>query len=132
MDPRQRISYTRAILGARQLLCDTEKRQEITATSPAYPDRGPALWRLNSIGSRPQTSEICEKYLRLSIDAIEIGNGAQSRFLAGLDWINARCHSEFGQAFMRCSSEQQNNLIEELAYNAKFKPTTESGRAFFR
>ena len=33
---------------------------------------------------------------------------------------------------MRCSSEQQNNLIEELAYKAKFKPTTENGRAFFQ
>jgi gluconate 2-dehydrogenase gamma chain len=70
--------------------------------------------------------------VRSTEDAIEIGNEAQNRFIAGLDWINARCHSEFGRAFMECTPEQQNNLMEELAYKAKFKPTTESGRAFFQ
>jgi len=70
--------------------------------------------------------------VRSTEDAIEIGNDAQSRFLAGLDWMNARCHSEFGHAFMDSSSEQQSSLLEELAYKAKFKPTTESGRAFFQ
>ena len=33
---------------------------------------------------------------------------------------------------MDSSSEQQSSLLEELAYKAKFRPTTESGRAFFR
>ena len=70
--------------------------------------------------------------VRSTEDAIEIGNEAQNRFIAGLDWINAHCHSEFGRAFMECTPEQQNNLMEELAYKAKFKPTTESGRAFFQ
>src|SRR6266446_8326711 len=67
--------------------------------------------------------------VRSTEDAIEIGNEAQNRFIAGLDWINAHCHSEFGRAFMDCTPEQQNNLMEGLAYKAKFKPTTESGRA---
>ena len=70
--------------------------------------------------------------VRSTEDAIEIGIDAQNRFLAGLDWINARCHSEFGRAFMDCSSDQQNSLLEELAFKAKFKPTTEQGRAFFQ
>ena len=70
--------------------------------------------------------------VRSTDDAIEIGNDAQSRFLAGLDWMNAHCHSEFGHGFMDSSSEQQSSLLEELAYKAKFKPTTESGRAFFQ
>lgn len=70
--------------------------------------------------------------VRSTEDAIEIGNEAQSFFLIGLDWINARCHSEFGRTFMDCSSEQQNRLLEELAYKSKFQPTTESGRAFFQ
>ena len=69
--------------------------------------------------------------VRSTEDAIQIGNDAQSRFLAGLDWINARCHSESARAFVDCSSEQQNSLLEELAYKSKFKPTTESGREFF-
>ena len=70
--------------------------------------------------------------VRSTEDAIEAGNEAQNRFVAGLDWLNARSHSEFGRGFMDCKPEQQNSLVEELAYKAKFKPTTESGRAFFQ
>jgi hypothetical protein len=70
--------------------------------------------------------------VRSTQDAIEMGNEAQNRFLAGLDWMNARSKSEFGREFMDCTPEQQNSLMEELAYKAKFKPTTESGRAFFQ
>ena len=69
--------------------------------------------------------------VRSTEDAIQIGNAAQNRFLAGADWMNAHCHSEFGRAFMDCSSEQQSTLLEELAYKTKFKPATESGRTFF-
>ena len=70
--------------------------------------------------------------IRSTEDAIEMGNEAQNRFIAGLDWMNARCNSEFGRSFMDCTPDQQNGLLEELAYKAKFKPTTESGRAFFQ
>src|SRR5262249_17935009 len=70
--------------------------------------------------------------VRSTEDAIEIGNAAQTRFLAGLDWINARSQAEFGRAFLESSPDQQNRLLEELAYKAKFKPTTETGRAFFQ
>jgi len=70
--------------------------------------------------------------IRSTDDALEAGNEAQNRFLAGLDWMNARCHSEFGRDFLDCASEQQSGLLEELAYQAKFKPTTESGRVFFQ
>jgi gluconate 2-dehydrogenase gamma chain len=70
--------------------------------------------------------------VRSTQDAIEMGEESQNRFLAGLDWMNARSTSEFGREFMDCSPEQQTSLLEELAYKAKFKPTTESGRAFFQ
>src|SRR3984893_606777 len=70
--------------------------------------------------------------LRSIEDAIAAGNEAQNKFVAGLDWMNARSRSEFGREFMDCAPEQQNSLMEELAYKAKFKPTTESGRAFFQ
>jgi gluconate 2-dehydrogenase gamma chain len=70
--------------------------------------------------------------IRTTEDAIEAGNQLQNRFLAGLDWMNARSHSEFKNEFMDCTPEQQNSLLEELAYKAKFKPTSESGRAFFQ
>lgn len=70
--------------------------------------------------------------VRSTEDALEMGDEAQTRFILGLDWMNAHCHSEFGHVFMDCSSEQQNTLLEELAYKAKFKPTTEVGRQFFQ
>jgi hypothetical protein len=52
-------------------------------------------------------------------------------FVAGLDWINARSKSKFEKPFLDCTSEQQTNLLEELAYKAKLNPVTESGREFF-
>jgi len=70
--------------------------------------------------------------IRSTDDAIAAGNEAQTRFLAGLEWMNARGRWEFKQDFMDLTREQQNSLLEELAYKAKFTPTTESGRAFFQ
>jgi hypothetical protein len=70
--------------------------------------------------------------IRSTADAIEAGSEAQIRFVAGLNWINARSQGLFKRDFMECDSEQQNSLLEELAYKEKFKPTTEAGRAFFQ
>jgi gluconate 2-dehydrogenase gamma chain len=70
--------------------------------------------------------------VRSTEDALEMGNEAQNRFILGLDWINTHCRAEFGRAFMDSTHEQQNSLLEELAYKTKFKPTTESGREFFQ
>lgn len=70
--------------------------------------------------------------MRSTADSIRVGEGAQHRFLSGLDWINARSKSEFGCEFLDCAVQQQQDLLESLAYKAKFKPTTESGREFFQ
>jgi gluconate 2-dehydrogenase gamma chain len=70
--------------------------------------------------------------IRSTADAIAAGCELQTRFLAGLDWMNARSQSEFQKAFLDCTPDQQNSLVEELAYKTKFTPTTESGRAFFQ
>ena len=70
--------------------------------------------------------------IRSTDDAIAAGNEAQNRFVAGLDWINARSQSLFRRDFMQCQAEEQHSLLEELAYKEKFKPTTESGREFFQ
>jgi gluconate 2-dehydrogenase gamma chain len=67
-----------------------------------------------------------------SEDLLRQGNEVQEQFITGLAWINARSKSEFGHTFLDCTSEQQNNFLEELAYKAKFKPTTEEGREFFQ
>ena len=65
-------------------------------------------------------------------DSINQGKAAQAQFITGLNWINAHSHAEFGTQFLGCSADQQNRLLEELAYKDKFKPTTESGREFFQ
>ena len=70
--------------------------------------------------------------IRSTNDAIAAGNDAQISFIAGLDWINARSQSEFKREFMDCTTEQKNGLLEELAYKAKFQPTTELGCSFFQ
>ena len=46
--------------------------------------------------------------------------------------MNARSQSELRHEFLDCTPEQQNGLLEELAYKAKFTPATERGRAFFQ
>ena len=70
--------------------------------------------------------------IRSTQAALRAGEEAQQRFISGLDWINARSKSEFAHLFMACSAEQQKSLLEELAYKAKYKPTTETGREFFQ
>jgi len=70
--------------------------------------------------------------IRSTADAIAAGNEAQNRFVAGLDWINARSQSLFKREFLQCAPGEQNSLLEELAYKQKFKPTTETGREFFQ
>jgi hypothetical protein len=69
--------------------------------------------------------------IRSTDDAIESGRQAQNRFVAGLNWMNARSQSEYRHDFLDCTPEQQNRLLEGLAYRARFMPRTESGRAFF-
>lgn len=71
------------------------------------------------------------RQIRSTQEAIEAGNEAQEGFVSGLAWINARSFSEYGHEFLECTAQQQNMLLEELAYKEKFKPLTESGREFF-
>jgi gluconate 2-dehydrogenase gamma chain len=67
-----------------------------------------------------------------SEDLLRLGSEAQEQFITGLAWINAHSKLEFGHPFLDCTSEQQNNFLEELAYKEKFRPTTEEGREFFQ
>jgi len=69
--------------------------------------------------------------IRSTQDSIRLGEDAQTRFLAGLDWINPRSKSEFGLKFLDGNAEQQKSLLEVLAYKAKYKPLPETGRDFF-
>jgi gluconate 2-dehydrogenase gamma chain len=75
--------------------------------------------------SAPYDAQSSEELLRQ-------GSEAQAQFITGLAWINAHSKLEFGHTFLDCTSEQQNSCLEELAYKAKFKPTSEEGREFFQ
>lgn len=68
--------------------------------------------------------------IRSTQDAIRAGEDAQIRFLGGLNWLNARSHSEFGHEFLDCAGDQQKSLLAALAYKDKFAPGTERGRDF--
>lgn len=98
--------------------------------SPGAKEAGVAEFIDFMVANRVPVS--ARREVRSTEDAIQMGNEAQVRFLSGLDWIDARSKSEFGHPFMECAPEQQKSLLEELAYKARFKPTTESGRDFFR
>lgn len=97
--------------------------------TPGAKDAGVAEFIDFMVANRVPVSS--RREIRSTSDAIAAGDEAQNRFLTGLAWINARSHSEFGHEFMDCSADQQKSLLEELAYKAKFKPMTESGRDFF-
>jgi hypothetical protein len=70
--------------------------------------------------------------IRSTNDAIRQGDDAQTRFVAGLNWIDARSKSKFGAQFLDCKPEQQTSLLEECAYKAKFAPGSEPGRDVFQ
>jgi gluconate 2-dehydrogenase gamma chain len=82
------------------------------------------------VANRVQVSGSRE--IRSAADAIEAGSAAQVKLVEGLNWVNARSHSEFGKDFMDCGPDQQNGILEQLAHKAKFKPATETGREFFQ
>ena len=55
--------------------------------------------------------------IRSTDDAIAAGNEAQNRFVAGLDWINARSESLFQREFMQCTPEGK--VIRRLGTRAQ-------------
>ena len=101
-----------------------------TDETPGAKEAGVAEFIDFMVASRVPVS--ARRDIRCTQDAIELGNEAQGRFVSGLNWMDARSKSEFGREFLECAPEQQKSLLEELAYKAKFKPMTESGRQFFQ
>jgi gluconate 2-dehydrogenase gamma chain len=68
---------------------------------------------------------------RTTQDTLALGSEIQEQFTLGLSWLNAHARGTFGRDFIDCSAQQQNSLLEELAYKAKFRPNTDAGREFF-
>jgi gluconate 2-dehydrogenase gamma chain len=49
----------------------------------------------------------------------------------GLRWLDLQCINRFNDAFKNCSSQQQLEMIDEIAWPEKAKPGMEQGVAFF-
>src|SRR6478736_3938815 len=49
----------------------------------------------------------------------------------GLKWLDIQCMKRFNSDFLSCSSAQQTEMIDEIAYPEKAKPELEQGVAFF-
>lgn len=57
---------------------------------------------------------------------------AQYPFRMGLTWINAHAERTFGKRFVELPAEQQNSLLEPLAFKDKARMGEEDGREFFK
>jgi hypothetical protein len=55
----------------------------------------------------------------------------QYAFRTGLTWLNAHSERRLGKRFLELSAEQQNSILEPLAYKAKFRAGEEDGQEFF-
>jgi gluconate 2-dehydrogenase gamma chain len=49
----------------------------------------------------------------------------------GLKWLDLQCMKRYSKAFMDCSSSQQIEMVDEIAFPDKAKPEMSQGVAFF-
>jgi gluconate 2-dehydrogenase gamma chain len=55
----------------------------------------------------------------------------QTPMRGGLRWLDVQCLNRFEKTFAACSSPQQMEMVDEIAWPAKAKPGMEQGVAFF-
>ena len=55
----------------------------------------------------------------------------QTPLRGGLRWLDVQCLKQFGKAFKDCSSGQQMEMVDEIAWPKKAKPEMGQGVAFF-
>lgn len=49
----------------------------------------------------------------------------------GLSWLNMQCFKKYNKDFVQCSSQQQLEIVDAIAYPDKAKPEMKQGVAFF-
>ncbi len=49
----------------------------------------------------------------------------------GLSWLNMQCFKKYNNAFTQCSSQQQIEIVDAIAYPEKALPEMKQGVAFF-
>jgi hypothetical protein len=57
--------------------------------------------------------------------------GHKKPMRGGLKWLDTQCMSRYDNAFVDCSSSEQKEMVEAIAYPGKAKPEMQSGVAFF-
>jgi len=55
----------------------------------------------------------------------------QNPMRGGLRWLDVHCLKQYGKAFTGCSSTQQIEVVDNIAYPNKVKPGFEQGVSFF-
>jgi hypothetical protein len=55
----------------------------------------------------------------------------QTPMRGGLKWLDLHCLKKFNNAFVDCSSSQQLEMVDEIAFPEKAKPEMQPGVAFF-
>jgi gluconate 2-dehydrogenase gamma chain len=49
----------------------------------------------------------------------------------GLHWLNFQCMSSYNNGFTECTTAQQTEILNEIAFPAKAKPSMQAGVTFF-
>lgn len=57
--------------------------------------------------------------------------GHQTPMRGGIKWLDIHCNKKFNRSFVDCSSTQQIEMIDEIAFPEKAKPEMQQGVAFF-
>ena len=56
---------------------------------------------------------------------------AQTQMSGGVQWLNRYCFEQFGKEFLECSTTQQSQVLDKLAYAKDVPPELEAARSFF-
>jgi len=65
-------------------------------------------------------------------DVLKSRQAVQYLFRYGVNWIEAHAQRLCGRSFRECTEEQQTEMLEHLAYKARYRAGEEDGQAFFR
>ena len=57
--------------------------------------------------------------------------GNQVPMRGGLRWLDVQCLKRYGKTFKDCTSQQQIEIVDQIAYPGKAKPEMKQGVAFF-
>lgn len=135
--------------------CKTDQKQTAKATAAPTIDRTPAeLDHYNKLVAEKFFDEHEMKTISILADIIipkdatsgsatDAGVPAFIEFIVkdmphhqvpmrgGLKWLDITCMKRFGTAFSECSSAQQIEIVDEIAFPEKSKPDMLQGVAFF-